>query len=141
VCEDECGFPFYTGVEDYDCHHFDKYLVEFLKYSSEIKKQFPNIYFVIIESLMYLEKFSDEVWGGPNGDYSLTEARKNFKENLIMYRDKRNILSQTEKEMETKKSLIDVFIELSKCQPDSSEYKALWNKIRSYEKILVEASY
>ncbi|MGE7945604.1 hypothetical protein [Lysinibacillus sp. NPDC093688] len=57
--EDESGFPFYTGVEEYDCHHFDKYLKEFLKYSSDIKKQYPNIYFVIIESLNNLNKRED----------------------------------------------------------------------------------
>lgn len=54
--EDESGFPFYTGVEEYDCHHFDKYLKEFLKYSTDIKKQYPNIYLVIIESLNNLDK-------------------------------------------------------------------------------------
>lgn len=57
--EDESGFPFYTGVEEHDCHHFDKYLKEFLKYSSDIKKQYPNIYFVIIESLIHLDKRDD----------------------------------------------------------------------------------
>lgn len=29
---------------------------------------------------------ADEVWGGPNGDYSLAEARSNFKACLTMYR-------------------------------------------------------
>ncbi|MGX1199098.1 CPCC family cysteine-rich protein [Parvibaculum sp. MBR-TMA-1.3b-4.2] len=28
---------------------------------------------------------ADEVWGGPNGGYSLTEARANFRRYLIMY--------------------------------------------------------
>ncbi|MBT2696539.1 hypothetical protein J7E79_03745 [Bacillus sp. ISL-40] len=87
------------------------------------------------------DPYADEVWGGPNGDYSLTEARKNFKENLIMYGDKRNILSQTDKEIETKKALISTFDELRKREADSLEYKAIWNKIRSYEKILSEISY
>ncbi|MDM5206119.1 CPCC family cysteine-rich protein [Cytobacillus kochii] len=40
---------------------------------------------------------TDEVWGCPNGDYSLTEARKNFKEHLIMYRDIKNIESLLKK--------------------------------------------
>lgn len=30
------------------------------------------------------DPYADEVWGGPNGDCSLTEARKNFEKNLIM---------------------------------------------------------
>jgi len=29
---------------------------------------------------------ADEVRGGPNGDYSLTEARRNFEANASMYR-------------------------------------------------------
>ena len=29
---------------------------------------------------------SDRVWGGPNGDYSLTEARENFAQYATMYR-------------------------------------------------------
>lgn len=28
---------------------------------------------------------ADEVWGGPNRDYSLTKARENFKKYLIMH--------------------------------------------------------
>jgi hypothetical protein len=87
------------------------------------------------------DPYADEVWGGPNGDYSLTEARKNFKENFIMYRDKRNINSQSDKEIETKKSLISLFVELEKCESHSLEYKALWSKIKTYEKILMEISY
>ena len=53
--EDGSGFPFYTGVEDYECHHFNLYLKEFIKYSSNIKKELPNIYFVILESLKLLD--------------------------------------------------------------------------------------
>ncbi|MFB7640096.1 hypothetical protein [Peribacillus butanolivorans] len=54
--EDESGFPFTNGFKNYKSHHFDKYLEEFLKYSSEIKEQFPHIYRVIIHSLMLLDK-------------------------------------------------------------------------------------
>ncbi|WP_052807111.1 CPCC family cysteine-rich protein [Mesobacillus subterraneus] len=86
------------------------------------------------------DPYADEVWGGPNGDYSLTEARKNFKENLICYRDKGNILSQTNEEIKTKKALISAFVELDKYKTDSLESKALWNKIRSYEKTLLKPS-
>jgi hypothetical protein len=28
---------------------------------------------------------ADEVWGGPNGAYSLAQARLNFREHLVMY--------------------------------------------------------
>jgi hypothetical protein len=54
--EDGSGFPFYTGVEDYKCHHFEQYAKEFLKVKSDVKKELPNIYFVIIESLKLLDK-------------------------------------------------------------------------------------
>ncbi|MDM5360682.1 CPCC family cysteine-rich protein [Peribacillus sp. ACCC06369] len=84
------------------------------------------------------DPYADEVWGGPNGDHSLTEARKNFKENLIMYRDKRNILSQTDTEIETKRALLSTFVELDS-ETNSLKINALWNEIKSYEKILLEA--
>lgn len=84
---------------------------------------------------------ADEVWGGPNGNYSLTEARMNFKEHLLMYRDRRNIESQTEIIIETKKALMSMFIELEKFEPDSLEYKELWKKIETYEKILMDITY
>ena len=57
-----------------------------------------------------------------------------------MYRDKRNIFSQTNKKIETKKFLINTFVELDKCEPDSLEYKTIWRKIKSYEKTLTEAT-
>jgi len=48
------------------------------------------------------DPYADEVWGGPNGDYSLTEARKNFKENLIMYRDKKIYLVKPIRKLQRK---------------------------------------
>ena len=76
--EDKSGFPFYTGNEEYDCHHFDKYLKEFLKYSSNIKKQYPNIYFVIIETLNHLDKredFEDKFPNIPNDLFSTVRKK------------------------------------------------------------------
>lgn len=75
---------------------------------------------------------ANQVLGGPNGDYSLTEARKNFKENLTMYRD----FTQNDNEIEAKKSVINAFIELDKYELDSFEYQVLWSKISSVEKEL-----
>lgn len=54
--EDESGFPFCTDIQERDCHHFDKYLQEFLTYSSNIKKHYPNIYLVIVTSLRQLNE-------------------------------------------------------------------------------------
>lgn len=84
------------------------------------------------------DPYSEEVWGGPNGDYSLAEARRNFKRNSTMYRDNRSISRQGNKEFETKKSLILAFIELASCEADSLEYLSLWRKITSYERVLKE---
>lgn len=55
-----------------------------------------------------------------------------------MYRDKITLLSQTDKKMETKKTLIRAFVELDKFEFDSLEYRSAWDKIKSYEKILNE---
>jgi len=62
----DSGFPFNTGKEVYSRHDFDKYLKEFLKYSSNIKKQYPNIYFVIIQTLNHLDKREDFEGRFPN---------------------------------------------------------------------------
>lgn len=32
------------------------------------------------------DPFADQMWGGPNGDYPLSEARENFASQLTMYR-------------------------------------------------------
>lgn len=81
---------------------------------------------------------ADEVWGGPNRDYSLTEARRNFNKYLIMYSDKITLLSQTDKKKETKKALLQAFVELDNYESDSLEYRLAWDKIKFYEKILYE---
>ncbi|MDQ0185268.1 hypothetical protein J2S16_001834 [Cytobacillus kochii] len=85
--------------------------------------------------------WEDDGQDDPNGDYSLTEARKNFKGHFIMYRDKRNIESQTKKIIESKKALMSMFIELEKFETDSLKYKELWRKIETYEKILMDITY
>ena len=69
---------------------------------------------------------ANEVWGGPNADYSLTEARNYFKSFYIMYsegRDLRLIKGQTEEEIKIKKALVEVFDEIVKIAGKS---KMLW---------------
>ncbi len=64
---------------------------------------------------------ADEVWGGPNGNYSLTEARTNFASHLTMYRerDKSSFRRETTtKRLEHKKKLIKQFEAL---RPNSSQ--------------------
>ena len=58
---------------------------------------------------------ADKVWGGPNADYSLTEARKNFEKYHTMYRpdDTRAFgLSVDKKEVELKNRIINKYDEL-----------------------------
>ncbi|MEH7613526.1 hypothetical protein, partial [Gottfriedia acidiceleris] len=59
--EDGSGFPFNAGKVDYQSHLFDKYIDKFIIYSTNIQKQYPNLYFVIIESLKTLDKEKDFV--------------------------------------------------------------------------------
>ncbi|REK77744.1 CPCC family cysteine-rich protein [Paenibacillus paeoniae] len=77
---------------------------------------------------------ADKVWGGPNSDYSLTEARENFKKHYIMYRDRRRILKQTDKEIQIKKSLIHAFQKLRTAKSESAQQ--IWQEINSFEKRL-----
>ena len=78
------------------------------------------------------EPYSDEVWEGPNGDYSLTEARMNFKKHFIMYRD----FQQTKEEMEEKNSLMILFDKLSEYEQSSSEYSILIEQIEDIEQTI-----
>jgi hypothetical protein len=52
---------------------------------------------------------ADEVVGGPNGDYSLTEARNNFKKYLIMYRPSDPRFYQSKEEISLKKEIIKYY--------------------------------
>ncbi|MFC5404682.1 hypothetical protein [Cohnella soli] len=66
--------------------------------------------------------------------YSLTEARENFKKHYIMYRDRRSILKQTDKEIQTKKSLINAFEKLRTANNESIQQ--IWKEIGFFEKVL-----
>jgi len=55
---------------------------------------------------------ADEVLGGPNADYSLSEARKNFRERDHMYRaggDRRFLGGDTPEESKVKADLVAIF--------------------------------
>ncbi|MFP4979474.1 CPCC family cysteine-rich protein [Paenibacillus sp. CN-4] len=79
---------------------------------------------------------ADEVWGGPNGDCSLTEARENFKKNYTMYRDNKNIFRHSEEEILTKKALINEFERLNAVTDESVEH--IWNEVAFLEKALAD---
>lgn len=55
---------------------------------------------------------ADEVWGGPNGRYSLTEARQNFRKYFVMYppeKDTRIGAADSPAEIEAKKAIVAAF--------------------------------
>lgn len=73
-----------------------------------------------------------EVWGGPNGDYSLEEARINFKKNLIMYRD--GFQKNSSETIEQKKRLMKAYEKLEAV--NRAAITQVWSKILLMEKEL-----
>ena len=66
---------------------------------------------------------ADEVWGGPNADYSLSEARRNFKNYRVMYspgRDQRLTGSDSEHEFKTKGELMAALKGLAQTPPEQA---------------------
>jgi len=79
----------------------------------------------------------DIIKGGPNSDYSLKEARQNFKLYRVMYapdRDQRITGRDSTLEYETKGQLIAIFKRLQSSSP--SEISALEVKIGKLEQLL-----
>ena len=75
------------------------------------------------------DPLANEVWGGPNGDYSLSEARTNFSKFIIMYRLTDSAHQQTLKQIDSKKRIIGKYNALFEDETD-----ALWNEIFIMEK-------
>ncbi|NQT39389.1 MAG: hypothetical protein HQ581_17965 [Planctomycetes bacterium] len=81
---------------------------------------------------------ADEIYGGPNGRYSLAEARENFRKYLVMYPpedDTRIGGADSEKEREAKKSIMAAFDEMWHTENDEP-VKDLWEVIRQSEATL-----
>lgn len=53
--EDQSGFPFFTGTEKYDGHHFDKYMKKFMRLKDTIEERLPSLFKVIIVTLQKLD--------------------------------------------------------------------------------------
>jgi hypothetical protein len=67
---------------------------------------------------------ADEIWGGPNSDYSLAEARANFLKYRIMYapgRDQRITAGDSQLEYETKGELMAALNSLHSCAPNERQ--------------------
>lgn len=83
------------------------------------------------------DESADEVWGGPNSDYSLTEARTNFLKYRVMYapsRDQRITAGDSPVEYETKGLLMVALTHMQSCSP--AEREAAEQEVLRLEAIL-----
>ncbi|MFN7948415.1 MAG: CPCC family cysteine-rich protein [Blastocatellia bacterium] len=81
---------------------------------------------------------ADEIRGGPNQDYSLTEARLNFEEYLVMYppeRDTRIAGPDCEDAIRTKREIIEAFNDMLN-EPEPEELNRLWKVVGDGERTL-----
>jgi hypothetical protein len=84
---------------------------------------------------------ADQVWGGPNYDYSLTEARKNFRSYLTQYRpeDSRHFERETVPEvLAIKRRIISAFEEM-RTASGGNRLTELWTFVDSESAKLFEA--
>ena len=71
---------------------------------------------------------ANEVWGGPNHDYSLAEARENFKQYRSMYRpdnDRRLSEGDSEKERMAKQAVCAAFDQMLATKTETPELMAI----------------
>ncbi len=70
----------------------------------------------------------DEVIGGANGDYSLSEARENFKKYYSMYRQENptEYFEKRKLEIELKKKIMQVFENLEKAESHDDVLKWIY---------------
>jgi hypothetical protein len=81
---------------------------------------------------------ADKVRGGPNHHYSLTEARSNFEQYLVMYppdQDTRVGGADSEKVRKLKRDLITIF-DTMMSEPSSEELNNLWQEVDRIERAL-----
>ena len=79
---------------------------------------------------------ADEVWGGPNGDYSLSEARENFQKYGIMYRPTHTSkFVESPKKITAKKNIIKAFEKIETARNDKEKGK-YWRRIGKNRNIL-----
>lgn len=85
------------------------------------------------------DPYADEVWGGPNKGYSLTEARQNFRRNLVMYGsvDPRIGGSDSKLERKAKELMIDTFEQMPD-ETDAETMGKLWDQVRESQKTLYQ---
>ncbi len=80
---------------------------------------------------------ADEIWGGPNGGYSLTEARENFQRYWVMYHpdnDTRIAPGDSDRTLQAKKTMVGAFEKIKNA--DDAEQKDLWEIINQCNQTL-----
>lgn len=83
---------------------------------------------------------ADEIWGGPNHGYSLTQARENFRRFLVMYEPERDLRiggPDRPEVQEVKRQLIASFERLNTAS--SADHPAIVQEIRKHERQLAIA--
>lgn len=82
---------------------------------------------------------ANEVWGGPNGAYSLAKARLNFARHLIMYDPVQPSTRiggpDSAIELEAKRAMMAAFNAMP-AAPDDTSLQALWQQVGDAEAIL-----
>lgn len=85
------------------------------------------------------EAEAHEVWGGPNSDYSLAEARENFKRFRVMYapgRDQRITPGDSPLIYETKERLMETFQKLA--HASAADVSDIESEIARLEQVLAD---
>jgi hypothetical protein len=83
---------------------------------------------------------ADEVWGGPNRTYSLTDARRNFEQNGVKYdaaeaAEKAQSNERHEAEARIRAAMVKVYDAMLR-EPQHSSLGAQWSEIEQLEKRL-----
>ena len=85
------------------------------------------------------DPLANEVWGGPNGEYSLAEARRNFGLFLIMYDTAKGSTRlggpDSSAEIEAKRTMINAFNAMPSAS-DAGQLDELWKRVSRAESML-----
>jgi hypothetical protein len=80
---------------------------------------------------------ADEVWGGPNGSYSLAAARQNFRHHWVMYspdNDTRMFSGDSDVQLSEKKAMARAFDAM--VGADETETERLWQMVTKCKEAL-----
>ena len=84
---------------------------------------------------------ADEIWGGPNSDYSLSEARTNFKKYLTMYRPNNERAYEMHlQELPIKRELVSIYDQMLEAQK-SYNLKNEFERLRKKAEQLIDKLY